>query len=303
MGRILGVLCLSGLRFFLGGLFFCEKNLYILLCFHQFLHLITRLAVGWISSFLLRKQCGVFCVQFFYLWQLFQSSFVKSGFCRPVQCDLLPVFFQKLFAVPGLTVGIIHRSCFGIVDDVRPQDGNLRHALLCGLDGIAQLMVLCSCRIYSLLHFFDAADFIFLQEDQGLGHLFQIVAFCPSCIAFALALGEFRLNVHQQMERLLFWRLLLMRTVFGFSSNDRLDFIFAVPCAQRPKTDKAFLSCAFDGSVLSSLDLIALLFQLLKKGFKVCGLLVQQDIVDYGAQLFPDRPCQSDNHPDVPPVP
>ena len=45
MGRILGVLCLSGLRFFLGGLFFYEKNLYILLCFHQFLHLITRLAV------------------------------------------------------------------------------------------------------------------------------------------------------------------------------------------------------------------------------------------------------------------
>lgn len=76
-------------------------------------------------------------VQFFYLWQLFQSSFVKSGFCRPVQCDLLPVFFQKLFAVPGLTIGIIHRSCFGVVDDVRPQDGNLRHALLCGLDGIA----------------------------------------------------------------------------------------------------------------------------------------------------------------------
>ena len=148
-------------------------------------------------------------------------------------------------------------------------------------------MVSSSCRIHSFLHFFDVADFIFLQEDQGLGHLFQIVAFCPPCIAFALALREFRLNVHQQMERLLFWRLLLMRTVFGFSSNDRLDFIFAVPCAQRPKTDKAFLPCSFDRSVLSSLDLIALLFQLLKKGFKVCGLLVQQDIVDYGAQLIP----------------
>ena len=39
--------------------------------------------------------------------------------------------------------------------------------------------------------------------------------------------------------------------------------------------------------MLSSFDLIALLFQLLKKGFKVCGLLVQQDVVDYGAQLIP----------------
>ena len=84
MGRILGVLCLSGLRFFLGDLFFCEEHLYILLSFHQFLHLITRLAVGWISSFLLRKQCGVFGIQFFYLWQLFQTRFVKSGFCRLV---------------------------------------------------------------------------------------------------------------------------------------------------------------------------------------------------------------------------
>lgn len=136
-GRILGGLCLSGLRFFLGSLFFSEKHLYILLCFHQFLHLIPCLAVGWISGFLLRKQCRVFRVQFFYLWQLFQSGFIKSRFCRTVQCDLLPMFFQKLLAVPSLTVGILHRSCLGVVDDVCPQDGNLRHALLCGLDGIA----------------------------------------------------------------------------------------------------------------------------------------------------------------------
>ena len=78
-----------------------------------------------------------------------------------------------------------------------------------------------------------------------------------------------------------------MRAVFCFSSNDRLDFIFAVSCTQCPKTDKAFLPGAFDGGVLSSLDFIALLFQLLKKGFKVCGLLVQQDVVDYGTQLIP----------------
>ena len=76
-----------------------------------------------------------------------------------------------------------------------------------------------------------------------------------------------------------------MRAVFGFSGNDRLDLIFAVSYAQCAKTDEAFLPCAFDRSMLSSFDFIALLFQLLKKGFKVCGLLVQQDVVDYGAQL------------------
>ena len=78
-----------------------------------------------------------------------------------------------------------------------------------------------------------------------------------------------------------------IKAVIAGEAEHRLDFIFAVPCTQCPKTDKAFLPGAFDGGVLSSLDFIALLFQLLKKGFKVCGLLVQQDVVDYGAQLIP----------------
>ena len=137
MERILGVFCLTSLRFFLGVFFLGEEQLHILLCFFQFLHFIPCLTVGWICCFLLRKQCSVFGIQFFYLWQLFQICFVKSGFCRLVQRDLFPVFFQKLLAVPSLTVGIIHRSCPSVVDDVRPQDSNLCHTLLCGLDGIA----------------------------------------------------------------------------------------------------------------------------------------------------------------------
>ena len=77
-----------------------------------------------------------------------------------------------------------------------------------------------------------------------------------------------------------------MRAVFGFSGNDSLDFIFAVSCAQCPKTDKAFLPCSFDRSVLSPFDFVALLLQLLKKGFKVYRFLAQQDAVDYGTQLI-----------------
>ena len=53
------------------------------------------------------------------------------------------------------------------------------------------------------------------------------------------------------------------------------------------ETEKSFLPCTFDRSIFPTLDLIALLFQLLKKGFKVFGLLVQQDVVDYGTQLIP----------------
>lgn len=88
------------------------------------------------------------------------------------------------------------------------------------------------------------------------------------------------------MERLLFRWLLLIRAVFGFSGNDRLDFIFTVSRAQCPKTDKAFLPCSFDRSVLSPFDFVALLFQLLKKALEICGPLVQQDVVDYGTQLI-----------------
>ena len=37
--------------------------------------------------------------------------------------------------------------------------------------------------------------------------------------------------------------------------------------------------------MLSSFDFIALLFQLLKKGFKICRFFVQKDAVDYRTQL------------------
>lgn len=111
MGRILGVFCLAGLRFFLGDLFFCEEHLDILLSFHQFLHLIPRFAVLRVCRFLFCQQLSVFDIQLLYLWQLFQSGLIKSCFCRPVQCNLFPVFIQKLFAVSSLTVGIIHMSC------------------------------------------------------------------------------------------------------------------------------------------------------------------------------------------------
>ena len=74
-----------------------------------------------------------------------------------------------------------------------------------------------------------------------------------------------------------------MWAVFGFSSNDCFDFILAVPGTQCLEPDKAFLPCAFNGSVFAAFDFIALLFQLLQKIFVVGGLLLQ-NLVDYTAQ-------------------
>ena len=77
--------------------------------------------------------------------------------------------------------------------------------------------------------------------------------------------------------------MLLMWAVFGFSGNDCFDFILAVPGTQCLEPDKAFLPCAFNGSVFAAFDFIALLFQLLQKIFVVGGLLLQ-NLVDYTAQ-------------------
>ena len=58
-----------------------------------------------------------------------------------MQRDFLPVCFQKFGTIPGFAVGIVHWSGLGVVDDVRTEDCNLGHTLLCGLDRIAQFVI------------------------------------------------------------------------------------------------------------------------------------------------------------------
>ena len=69
-----------------------------------------------------------------------------------------------------------------------------------------------------------------------------------------------------------------MWAVFCFSGDDRLDLVLAIAGAQCAKTDKAFLPCAFDGGVFSTLDLITLLLQSLQKIFVVFGLFRQNSV-------------------------
>ena len=60
-----------------------------------------------------------------------------------------------------------------------------------------------------------------------------------------------------------------------FSCKDSFQFVFAVPCAERPKTKDSFLSLSLDRSVFAALDLIALLLQFLQKIFVAFGLFSQ----------------------------
>ena len=79
-----------------------------------------------------------------------------------MQRDFFPVGFQKSLTVPGFAVGIINRTCPGVIDDVRPQHGNLGHARFCSFNGIAQFVIASSCGIHTLLHFLNASDFVLL---------------------------------------------------------------------------------------------------------------------------------------------
>jgi len=131
-----------------------------------------------------------------------------------------------------------------------------------------------------------------LQKNQRFGHLFQIVLLRPTLVSTALALGKFRLNVHQQLKCLFLWWLFLMGMMLCLTSQHRLDFFLAVPSTQCLETDKAFLPCTLNGSVFSTLDFIALLFQILQKIFVVGGLLLQNFVDDTAQSVAVAFPWQ-----------
>ena len=71
--------------------------------------------------------------------------------------------------------------------------------------------------------------------------------------------------------------------MFCLALQHRLDFLLTVPGAQSAEPDKAFLSLALHRRVLATLDLIALLLQLLQKRFVILRLFCK-DGVDDSAQ-------------------
>ena len=166
----------------LGVLFLRKEQFHILLCFYDFLHLIPCLSVLWVECFFLGEQSRILCIQVFHFGQLFQARFIESGFRRLMQRDFFPVRFQKFGAVPGFTVSIVYRPGLGIVDDVRPEDGDFCHTLLGGLDGIAQFVIVRKCSISTFFQLIRTADFLLLQKNQRLGHFFQVILFRPTFI-------------------------------------------------------------------------------------------------------------------------
>ena len=81
-------------------LFLIKEKLDIFLRSKKLLHLIARLAVVRVASFLFCQQFGLFLIQLLNRGERFQIGFIKRRFRRLVQSDFLPVGFQKLFTVP-----------------------------------------------------------------------------------------------------------------------------------------------------------------------------------------------------------
>ena len=129
-GRILGYLRLSGLHFFNATLFLCKEQFYIFLCTKKLLHFFFRFAVVRVACLLFCQQLGIFFIQRLDLGERFQIGFIKRRFRRLVQRDFCAVRFQKALAVSGRAVGVIDRSLFGVVDDMRIQHFNFRQPLL-----------------------------------------------------------------------------------------------------------------------------------------------------------------------------
>ena len=146
-------------------------------------------------------------------------------------------------------------------------------------------MVAFCCRRCTFPQFLGTADFLLLQEQQSFGHLFQVELGRPPFVADTFALCHFPLNIHQQLEGLLFGLLFLVRLVLRLSLQHRLDFILTVPGAQRSEPNKAFLSLALHRRVFAALHLIVLLLQLLQKDFKILRPFCK-DGVDDSAQAI-----------------
>ena len=105
----------------------------------------------------------------------------------------------EFFRVPGLAVGHIDLAGLGIVDDVRFQYGDLRHALLRRLDCGRQFVIAPG----SFVRFGGEVGIVqqamLRQIVQRLRHLLEIECLGPPCIPGPLARLELGLNIHQQI--------------------------------------------------------------------------------------------------------
>ena len=93
----------------------------------------------------------------------------------------------ELLGVTGLAVGYIGIAGLRIIDDLRPQDGNLRHAGFRHFDPVSQIVVFCGNGVSPLGQSCIIHEVMVLQISYGLSHLPQIELLGPIDIALTFS--------------------------------------------------------------------------------------------------------------------
>ena len=166
----------------------------------QLPRLVAGLAQLCVGRLFLRQQRGVLGLQVLHLWQLLDVQLVKGPLRRLMEQDVGLVLRTELRGVPGLAVGGVGIAGPGIVDNVGPQHGDLRHALLRRLDFLGQLAAPRRGRFRFFRQHCVIHQAVLVEIAQGLCHLFQVEFAGPPRITGTLASAELGLNVHQQID-------------------------------------------------------------------------------------------------------
>ena len=114
-----------------------------------------------------------------------------------MQQDLRLMLCQKLFRITACLVRIKNLFRFCKVDDMPPQNGDLRHARLCRFDLRRQRMELFRRCLCFLLQIGVIHQIVFFQICHRLTELLRVKLGCPALVAAALSGTDFSVNINQ----------------------------------------------------------------------------------------------------------
>ena len=100
--------------------------------------------------------------------------------------------------IPSFAVSGVDISGLGIVDDVRFQHGDLRHAALCRLYFRRQFLRPGACGIRIIDQSIEICEVMLLDEQQCFSHAFQLYDFQLLVVCSAFAAADFGFNLRNQ---------------------------------------------------------------------------------------------------------
>ena len=137
---------------------------------------------------------------------------------------------EILFRVTGLAVARVNVAGLGVVDDMRFQHGDLRHARLRRLDLRGQRVKLLRCSRGFFLQLPVVQQPMLPQIIVGLRHLLDVEYLCPALVAHALSRLQLRLDVDEQrVLSLCGLTALFARRMLLFPGKDSAQRVLCIP--------------------------------------------------------------------------